>query len=65
MKKKKKYYLELVYVMASGNRFRENYMRLSDFSDKIFIKELCTKYNLVFSENCFVETMKKLAKMIE
>lgn len=62
---KEKYYLELVYVMASGNRFRENYMRLSDFSDKIFIKELCTKYNLVFSENCFVETMKKLAKMIE
>ena len=62
---KERYYLELVYVMASGDKFKENYMKMSDFSDKIFIKELCAKYNLVFSENCFVETMKKLAKMIE
>lgn len=62
---KERYYLELVYVMASGDKFKENYMKMSDFSDKIFIKELCTKYNLVFSKNCFVETMKKLAKMIE
>lgn len=62
---KEKCYLKFIYSMAAGYRFKENYMKLSDFSDKIFIKELCTKYNLVFSENCFVETMKKLAKMIE
>ena len=62
---KEKCYLKFIYSMAAGDRFKENYMELSNFSDKIFIKELCAKYNLVFSENCFVKTMKKLAKMIE
>lgn len=61
---KEKYYLKFIKTMNKNNKFKENYMKMSDFSDKIFIKELCTKYNLVFSENCFAETMKKLAKMI-
>lgn len=45
---KSKYYLKIAKTMNKNNKFRENYAKIHNLNTKLFIKELCEKYNLNF-----------------
>lgn len=45
---KEKYHLKFIKTMNKNNKFKENYAKVRNLNAKLFIKELCKKYNLNF-----------------
>lgn len=45
---KEKYHLKFIKTMNKNNKFKENYAKIHNLNTKLFIKELCEKYNLNF-----------------